>query len=63
MRESPTPSEGVRVDGKCKTASQRFWSHSGYFTPSEGVGKMQESPTPLEGVRVDSKSKTASQRL
>ena len=50
MRESPTPSEGVRVDGKSKTATQRFWSHSGDLTPSEGV-------------RVDGKSKTVSQRL
>ena len=60
MRESLTPSEGVRVDGKSKTATQRFWSHSGDLTPSEGVGEMRESLTPLEGVRVDGKGKTAS---
>ena len=51
MRERPTPLEGVRVDCKCKTASQRFWSHSDDLTPSEGVGEMRESLTPSEGVR------------
>lgn len=59
MRESTTPSEGVRRDGKRKTAPQRIQRNRGDSTPSKGVekcgnsrllrkesGEMAEKPTP-----------------
>lgn len=42
MRETPTPSEGVRGDGNGKMALQRPWRHHGNSTPSKGVGKTAE---------------------
>ena len=50
MREKPTPSEGVKGDGKGKTVPQRIWRYCSYSTPSKGVTISLAFPTPSEGV-------------
>ena len=63
MAGKPTPSEGVKGDGKGKTDSQSLWRHYGNSTPSKGVAETRGKPTPSEGVRWDGKGKTDSQSL
>ena len=57
MRGKPTPSEGVKGDGKGKTVPQSLWRHCGDSTPSKGVGKWRENATPSEGVQKSSTMK------
>ena len=57
MREKPTPSEGVRRNGKRKTAPQRMQRHRSNSTPSKGVGKWRGNATPSEGVQKSSTMK------
>ena len=52
-REMPTPSEGVKGDGKGKTTSRSLWRYCGDSTPSKGVAETRGKPTPSEGVRRD----------
>ena len=47
QRGYSTPSEGVKRDGKGKTALQSIQRQRGYSTPSEGVMEMREIPTLL----------------
>ncbi len=57
----PTPSEGVKGDGKGKTDSQSLWRHYGNSTPSKGVAETRGKPTPSEGVRETHENATPSE--
>ena len=51
MRESASPSEGVRSMLEMETRLQAFSGQCCVYAPSEGEWKMRESASPSEGVR------------